>query len=83
MHESLSPEQASQIVTALCTLIVASTLCYLVKLLMQLKEDFRDIRERMAVHFTEDEALAARISRMEDSLDRITKLRVLRRRDDD
>ena len=83
MHDPLTPEQASQIVTALCTLIVAGTLCYLVKLLMQLKEEFRDMRERMSVHFTEDENLASRISRMEEHMDRMVKIRSLRRRDDD
>ena len=84
MHESLTPEQASQIVTALCTLIVAGTLCYLVKLLINLKDQFADMRERMAVHFTEDESIGERIKRMEEHLDRMTKLRVIRsRRDDD
>jgi hypothetical protein len=82
MHESLSPSQASQIVTALCTLIVAGALCYLVKLLLMLKEEFTEMREKMAVHFAEDESMGERIKRMEENLDRLTKLRVIRHRRD-
>ena len=78
MHESLTPAQASQIVTALCTLIVAGALLYLVKLLISLKDDFGEMRERMAVHFAEDESLGDRIKRMEEHLDRLAKLRLIR-----
>lgn len=82
MHETLSPAQASQVVTALCTLIVAGALCYLVKLLLLLKDEFSDMRERMAGHFAEDESMGERIKRIEESLDRLTKLRVIRQRRD-
>jgi predicted nuclease with TOPRIM domain len=67
-------------VTALCTLIVAGSLCYLVKLLIELKDQFGEMRERMAVHFAEDESLGERIKRMEEHLDRLTKLRSIRSR---
>lgn len=83
MQDALTPAQASEIVTAVCSLIVAGSLCYLVKLLLQLKEEFRDMRERMAVHFSEDKNMSERIERMESNLDRIMKLRVIRRRDSD
>lgn len=83
MHDSLSPDQAAQIVTALCTLIVASTLCYIIKLVMQLKEDITEIRQSLAVHFTEDKGLSARIERIEENIDRIMKLRIIRRRETD
>ena len=79
MNESLSPSQISEIVTALCALIVASSLSYLVKLLLSLKDEFAQMREKMAVHFAEDESLNERIARIESHLDRLVKLRSIRR----
>lgn len=83
MQETLTPSQASQIVTALCSLIVAGTLCYLVQLLISLKEEFAQMREKMAVHFTQDEAMGDRIERIEHNLDKLTKLRLIRNRRDE
>jgi hypothetical protein len=83
MHEALTADQAAQVVTALCTLIVAGTLCYIIRLVMQLKEDATEIRQSLAVHFAEDKAMHDRIERMEENIDRIMKLRIIRRREND
>lgn len=41
------------------------------------------MREKMAVHFTQDEAMGDRIERIEHNLDKLTKLRLIRNRRDE